>query len=214
MLACSVKVFSMRAVFFSLVLLLPALFGLHVSPAVAADESDRVKAFADQLASRAMIVVKNEGLSPQAKQHELETLFDSHVDINWVARFVLGKYWKTATLEQQTSYMTNYKAFILKNYTSKLAEYTGQKYVIKSARPDDEPGDYLLTMELLNTNDPNVVINYRIRKEGNDFKIFDIVVEGVSMITTQRSEFGSVVANKGLSFLIDALAKKAQAATL
>ena len=182
-----------------------------VSPSFAADESARVKAFADGLASRALIIVQNEGLSAEAKQRDLEALFDSHVDIAWVSRFVLGKHWKTATPDQQKAYQANYKAFVLKNYTSKLTNYTGQEYKIKSVRPEGD-GEYLLTMELVNTNEPNVMLDYRIRKVGNDFKIFDIVVEGVSMITTQRSEFGSVVGNKGLPFLINALAKKAQAA--
>lgn len=189
------------------------LLVMVTSPVMAADESARVKSFADQLASRALIIVKNEGMSAAAKQRDLEALFDSHVDIAWVSRFVLGKYWRTASPEQQKTYMTNYKAFILKNYTSKLTSYTGQKYNIKSARPEGDAGEYLLTMELINKNEPSVLVDYRIRKNGADFKIFDIVVEGVSMITTQRSEFGSVVANKGLPFLIDALAKKAQLAS-
>lgn len=201
----------MRFVSWVFMVVLSVLLGASLASAKT-NELDGVKSFADNLASQALAVIRNNDLDKEAKQESLKTLFDSHVDIAWVGRFVLGKHWRAATPDQQAAYMTNYKTFILENYTSKLTNYTGQKYLIKSARTDGEAGEYLLTMELVNDAEPSVMIDYRIRKTGNDFKIFDIIVEGVSMITTQRSEFGSVVANKGLPFLIDALAKRAQMA--
>ena len=167
-----------------------------------------VEKFADNLASNALKIVNDPSLSTVGKQQKLESLFGKSVDIQWVAKFVLGKHWRTASDAQKKAYLKNYKQFVLKNYTSKITDYTGQNYSIKNVRNDGD-GEYVLTMELQNTNEPNVLLDYRIRKNGAGYKIFDIIVEGVSLITTQRSEFSSVVSNKGLDFLIDALAKKA-----
>lgn len=178
---------------------------------VRADDTKAVVGFVDDLAMNALEIVKSND-SDSVKQQKLESLFESRVDIDWVSQFVLGKYWRTATPEQQTAYQRNYRNFVLKYYTAKLTDYTGQRYDIKGARPDGDPGEYVLSMELINTNEPNVLVDYRIRKQGNDFKVFDIIIEGVSMITTQRSEFAAVIGNKGLDYLIDALAKKAAAA--
>ena len=186
--------------------LLSLVFALFALPALAAGED--VKAFADKLAGNALVIVKNEKLSEAEKQSQLEALFKINVDIPWVAKFVMGKHWKAATEQQRSDYLSNYEKFILKNYTSKLTSYSGQEYKILDAKKDAD-GDYLLTMEVVSSNgDPNVLMDYRIRKVGTGFKIFDIIVEGVSMITTQRSEFGSVITNQGIEYLIEALKKK------
>lgn len=173
-----------------------------------------VKSFATDLADKALIITKDTKQTKAQKQTALENLFQSHVDIPWVAKFVLGKYWRTATPQQQQDYLKNYQAFILKTYTSKLTDVTGGNYVVKQVRPDQTEGEFVLTMELKPEGEPSVMMDYRIREAKDGRKIFDIIVEGVSMITTQRSEFSSVVNNKGLDFLIEALAKKATASSV
>lgn len=172
--------------------------------------NDEVRNFADGLAQKALNIAKSEA-SKSVKQKKLEALFRNNVDIKWVAKFVAGKHWRTATPAQKAQYMKNYEAFLLKNYASKLTDYSGQSYNIKSTRNEGD-GEYVLAMELINVGEPNVMIDYRIRKNGSGYKVIDIVVEGVSMITTQRSEFGSVISQKGFDFLIAALKKKAGAA--
>lgn len=175
--------------------------------AVAADE---VTQFADGLAQQALNIAKSDEAKP-AKQAKLETLFKQNVNIKWVAQFVAGKHWRTASAEQKADYLKYYEAFLLKNYASKLTDYSGQSYKIIGSR-DEGDGESVLTMELINTGEPNVMLDYRIRKEGSAYQVIDIVVEGVSMITTQRSEFGSVISQKGFDFLISALKKKSGAA--
>lgn len=178
-----------------------------------AEKETEVKAFADNLAQSALDIVTKKELSAAEKQRKLERLFDNHVDIDWVSRFALGRYWRTASEEQRRAYQRNYKEFVLKYYTDRLTDYTGQEYRITEVRTtSEEEGEYLLSMELVNTNEPNMLVDYRIREDGDRLKIYDIIIEGVSMITTQRSEFNSVIANKGLDYLIDALQKKARAA--
>ena len=177
-------------------------------PAYAADEQS-VRQFASQLADEAIDILKDEELSKTGKQRRIEELFDSRVDVEWVAKFVLGKYWREASDEQKKSYVENYRAFVLKHYASKLTDYSDQQYEIQSARPEGDEGEFLVSMEIMNPDEPNVILNYRLREVDGALKIYDIIVEGVSMITTQRSEFGSVISRKGLDYLIDALGKKA-----
>lgn len=177
---------------------------------VPANANDKVKQFADSLASQALDIAKSSGVSVAAKQKNLETLFRKNVDIPWIAKFVAGKHWRRADAAQKKAYTKNYEAFVLKNYASKLTEYSGQSYKIKKIRNEGD-GEYLLTMELINKGQPNVMLDYRVRTVGSGYKIIDIVVEGVSMITTQRADFGSVISNKGFDFLVSALKKKASA---
>ena len=164
------------------------------------------KSFVDTVATKVMEIVKNEGLSRDSKQSKIESLFVDKVDINFVAKFVLGKHWRTANSQQQKDYISAYRPFILKNYASKLAKYSGQTYSLKNARADGDAS--VVTMAIHDTNGQDVMVDYRLKGDTGSFKIIDITVEGVSLLTTQRSEFNGIVERKGIDGLIEALKKQ------
>lgn len=171
------------------------------TPAIAANPAG-AKAFIDKVAGQVLAIVKNEAASTAQKQAKLESLFTDKVDINFVAKFVLGKHWRTATPKQQQEYIAAYRPFILKNYAGRLAKYSGQTYTLKNARDDGDAS--VVTMAIHDTNGQDVLVDYRIKGD----KIVDIMVEGVSLLTTQRSEFNGIVENKGIDGLIEALKKQ------
>lgn len=188
----------------SLVVLVTALslaFG-----ASAQAEPSGAKNFVDGVATKVMTIVKNDSLATDAKESRLQTLFVDKVDIDFVARFVLGKHWRTATPQQRTEYTSAYRPFILKNYANKLAKYSGQTYELKAARKDGDAD--VVTMVIHDTNGQDVLVDYRLRAAGGGYKIVDIAVEGVSLLTTQRSEFNGIVESKGVDGLIAALKKQ------
>ena len=178
------------------------------SLANAAADPAAAKTFVDTVATQVLTLVKNDSLSKDAKQAQIEAIFSDKVDINFVAKFVLGKSWRTATPQQQQDYIAAYKPFILKNYASKLTKYSGQTYTLKNARVEGD--DNVVTMEIDDPNGQKVNVDYHLRNDTGSFKIVDIAVEGVSLLTTQRSEFNGIVENKGVDGLTAAL--KAQVA--
>jgi phospholipid transport system substrate-binding protein len=190
-------------VFFSL-----WVFGLScmgIAPAYASTQ--RATGFVDKVAGEVLAIIKNDALDASGKKAKVNTIFLNVVDIPFVAKFVLGKHWRTATPEQRAQYLAAYEPFLINNYVSRITKYSGQTYTIMRTRKDNN--DYVVNMELLDPNGPNVVMDYRVRPAGKQFKVIDIVIENVSLLNTQRSEFNSVVTNKGLDFLIKALEKKA-----
>ena len=194
-----------------LTLICAALAGLWVSAALA-NPQQKVQTYASDLGNQALAIIKAQG-SDADKQKKLEALFVENVDIPWIGQFVLGKHWRTITPEQQKRYLQHYQNFVVKYYTANFSNYAGQTFKVISAR-EDAPGEYLLSMALVHPTDQtkNVMIDYRVRSQGQKFRIFDIIVEGVSLITTQRSEFGSVVSRQGLEHLILQLEKRSQQA--
>ncbi|MFO1242890.1 MAG: ABC transporter substrate-binding protein [Rickettsiales bacterium] len=193
----------MRRFAFLSTLLCLALF---VSSPVHADENG-ARQFIDGLGQQVLALAKDSGKSDSQKQDELRNIFFQSVDVDWIARFVLGRFWRTASESQQQTYLNNYRNFISTNYTSRLRDYTGETFKITGAR-DDGDGKYMVSMQIVRPNGQNVETDYKVKEDGG-YKIIDIVVEGVSLITTQRSEFSSAVSRKGLDFLIEQLAKKA-----
>lgn len=182
---------------------------LVMSPSAQASQ-EGAREFARQLADNALTILQNDELSAKGKQSRLRDLFADRADLKWVARFVLGKHWRSANETQRREYLKYYREFILKNFTERLIEFTGQEYTITQVRQDGEPNEYRLTLELKRSGEPNVMVDYRLREKLGKYYIFDIIIEGgVSLITTQRSEFNSVISRKGLDFLIEALKKRA-----
>jgi phospholipid transport system substrate-binding protein len=174
-----------------------------------ASEKQKIQAaqFIEGLGQRTIAILENENTDPAEKEAQLRALFEEYVALEWVGRFVLGRHWRQANQEQRQAYLKYYKDFIINSYTDRLKQYTGQNFTITRTIPlEDEK--YLLTMQILRPGEANVIVDYRLRKNGESFHIYDIVVEGVSLITTQRSEFDSVVSNRGLDYLIAQLRKR------
>jgi phospholipid transport system substrate-binding protein len=181
----------------------------HASAASTTDASNYV----ESLGNRAIAIVANEKLPKNQKQKQLEKIFADNVDIPWVGRFVMGRFWRIATPEQQKRYLKEYENFVITHYASRFAEYSGGKFTITNSRKDGD-GEFTVSMKM-ETGEQGaepVAVDYRVRAGAGGFKVFDVVVEGVSMITTQRSEFNAILSDKGVDTLIEKLASKSLSA--
>lgn len=190
--------------FFSLLLVSALSFAL---PAHAASDNAASK-YVESLGNQAIAIIADAKLTKPQKQAKLETIFSTNVDIPWVGKFVMGRFWKQATPEQQKNYLKEYQKFVITHYASRFAEYSGGKFNITGTK-DDGNGEFTVSMQMIGDKGAEpVLVDYRVRSAGGSFKVFDVIVEGVSMITTQRSEFGAVLSDKGVDYLINKLATK------
>lgn len=171
--------------------------------AARATESNPAQNFIDGLAQQVLEIAKNSDMDKSGKTKKIEALFTDKVDMDFIARFVVGKNWRTATPEQQQAYIAAYKPFILKNYAGRLTRYSGQTYSLKKTRA--EGNSSIVTMEIADKNGQSFLVDYRLRDQGGSYKILDIIVEGVSLLATQRSEFASIIDQKGIEGLTEAL---------
>lgn len=178
------------------------------NPAHAGD-AEGAKRFIDGVASQVLGVLRTDAAAPD-KKRRLVKIFTGVVDVPFVAKFVLGPHWRAATPEQQKSYVSAYGPFVLGNYAAKLTRYSGEQYTLRNAR-QDEDGTYLVTMGIIGDNALEALVDYRLHNTGSSYQLVDIVVEGVSLLATQRSEFNAIVQSKGLDHLITQL-KNAPAA--
>ncbi len=173
----------------------------------AATSESQATAFVGSVGSRALDVMKS-GKGASAIQSQLETLFNEVVDVDWVAKFVMGRNWRALTPAQQQSYMSAYRTFLIKHYTSNFTEYTqGTTFKVLRATAQQR-GEQLVSTQIVRPGKPPVNIDYRVRGD----KVIDIAVEGVSLITTQRQEFASVMQRYGFDYLLNQLQQKTQAA--
>ena len=182
---------------------------VEAAPAAASSQTGNgAQTYVDALAQQVLAIVKDANSDKAERSKKVEALFTDKVDMDFIARFVLGKNWRAATPAQQQAYIAAYKPFLLKNYASRLTKYSGQTYSLKKTRNEGDTS--IVTMEIADSNGQSIMVDYRLRGQGSNFKIVDVIVEGVSLLTTQRSEFASIIDQKGIDGLTEAL--KAQVA--
>lgn len=174
----------------------------------AVEKVEDARGYVDRVAGQALKVLQDKSQTKAQKTATLEVMFRDVVDIPYVARFVLGRHWRVATPAQQQAYLKAYEPFLIRNYVGRVVRYSGETYNITDAR--NTPDGAVVGMKLRSPDGgvPDVVIDYRLSKNDTEFKVVDILVEGVSLLNTQRSEFNTIVANQGLDYLIQALNKK------
>lgn len=185
---------------------------LSVMPASAASVDDASK-YVESLGNTAIETLSDKNLDKELKRKKIEQLFRENVDIAWIGRFVLGRFWRQTSDEQKKNYLKEYEIFLVHHYAVRFTDYTSGSFKITGSR-DTGDGEFTVSMQIKSgeAGSEPVLVDYRVRTDDkgrkSKFVIFDIIVEGVSMITTQRDEFTSVVTNKGIDYLITQLANK------
>lgn len=168
--------------------------------------------FISNIGNQVVTIVSDSKSSPAQRDQKLNSLFKKHVDIQWIGRFVLGRHFRTATDEQKKRYLAAYEGFVIQTYTARFNEYTGEKLQVSSTRKEED-GDVAVDATIVRPKAENISVQFMIRfDKKNTPMIFDVIIEGVSQLNTQRSEFDSIVARNGMDGLIERLeSRKAMA---
>lgn len=160
--------------------------------------------FIENLGNNALSILSNQSLNKDEKETKLVHLFLDAIDSDWIAEFTLGKYWNESTKNQQETYKELYKKFLVATYVSKFEEYTNETFSIEKSHTLRN-GGYFIETQINRPNGIPLRVSYRVQQDSPNFKIKDIIAEGVSLITTQRTEFSSVASKNGVGTLIKKL---------
>lgn len=125
-----------------------------------------------------------------------------------VSQLVLGKSWTKATKEQQEAFQKEFRSLMLRTYATALSKYRNQTIEYKPLRA--QPADKEVTVKtlILQPGGQPVAVDYTLEKSGESWKVFDIVIEGVSLVTNYRGQFSTEVRQSGLDGLIQKLVEK------
>ena len=131
-----------------------------------------------------------------------------HIDFREAARLALGRSWARATPEQRRQVVAEFRAMLVRTYASAIDAYRGQTLQVLPVRMKPADTDVTVRNRYLRPGATPVAIEYQMHKTAQGWKIYDIVVEGVSLVITYRSEFDAVVKQDGIEGLIRRLAEK------
>jgi len=152
--------------------------------------------FIESMANRGIGFLSNPGVTREEQVAEFRGLLKDSFDMDTIGRFALGTYWRSASETQRDQYLKLFQKRVINSYAERFSEYSGQVLEVRDSRPEGRR-DILVRSAILDNNGPEVSVDWRARYENGSYKVIDIVVEGVSMALTQRSDFASVIQRGG-----------------
>jgi phospholipid transport system substrate-binding protein len=189
--------------------------GLYIGVAVAnADISadELVKQTADDV----LAVVKNDKDIQAGNQQKIFALAEEKImpnfDFDRVCRMVLGKNWKSATPEQQAAFQREFRSLLLRTYATALGKYKDQVIEYRPLRAEPGAKNVSVKTQILQPGGQPIAVDYSLVKVESGWKVYDIVIESVSLVTNYRSQFSNEIRQNGIDSLNKKLADKNKAA--
>ena len=172
-------------------LLIASAWWTTASDAVAADAD----LFMNQLWGQTVEVLSKK--VPRAERlARFRQLYLADFDGPGIARFVLGRYWHSASEQEQQEFLRLFEDYVVFVYGTRLSNFGGETFKIRGSRTD-ESGTIVSTDIVSPNGDAPIKLDWRLITDHGSFKINDVIIEGISMLVTQRSEFASVIQRHG-----------------
>jgi len=157
-------------------------------------------------ADRILDTFKQNREAYQAEPQKLYDLVDAvvlpHFDFDRMSRLVLGKYWRQADADQRGRFAREFQTMLVRTYSKALWEYTDQKIAYLPMRGSETDGDVLVRTEVQQPGGYPIPINYSLYRADNGWKVYDVVIDNISLVTNYRASFANEIRKSGIDGLI------------
>lgn len=131
-----------------------------------------------------------------------------YIDFEEATRIAVGRSWAKATPQQRKQLVSEFRNMLVRTYSNAIGGYEGQTLNVLPSRGKQDPGDTTVRTQFVRAGSPPLPIDFQMHKTPQGWKVYDITVEGVSLVLTYRSEFDAVVRQDSLDGLIKRLQEK------
>ena len=165
-------------------------------PAGAQDWRNNPNQLIEQFAQLGIKDILGVAISQREKTDRFRVLFKDFFDIPSIGRFVLGRFARAASAEDNQKFGTLFEDVIVYTWSRRFAEYKGQTLKVKDSTPDGEDGS-VVNSDILGNDGQSFAVSWRLRKRETGFRVVDVIIEGVSMAITYRQEYATVIQQSG-----------------
>lgn len=154
-------------------------------------------------------LLTNKSISDQERADQFQKMLETSFNVKAVGKFVLGRYWNQASEQEKQKFLKLFKATTVASYATRFKDYTSEKFEVTGSRLEGDGGVTVLS-RIVRSKGPEISIDWKIFEKKGEIRIYDVILEGISMGITQRSEYASVIQQGGgkLQALNEALEKK------
>ena len=190
----------------ALTVALPAFAAAEPAPTAAAAPDAVVRKTTDDI-----IALLKQNKAVYAKDTgKLYAMVDERVlpifDFERMSQWVLGRHWRQASEEQRSRFVQEFRNLLVRTYATALLNYTDQKVLIQPAQKRSEREALVKTEVQQGSGAPAVPIHYSFYKDEGDWKVFDVTIDGVSLVSNYRGTYASKIKQQGIDGLIASLA--------
>jgi len=194
--------------------ILPALCcALFAVSALAQEAPD---AMVKRVSQEVLVIIKSDPkvqAGDQARIREVvETKLLPNFDFERLTALAMGRNWRQAAPEQQKQLVEQFRTLLVRTYSGALTQYRDQTMDYKPLRADANATEVTVKTEVIRQGGAPVPIDYAMAKTPQGWKVYDIIVGGVSLVTNYRDEFNEQIKNGGIDGLIKTLQAKNQGA--
>jgi phospholipid transport system substrate-binding protein len=189
--------------------ILSLFFVLSIAiPTWAAEPMETIKQTTDKILS----IATDPALKPSSKTVEREKLLRQAIDerFDWeeMARRSLATHWAKRTTDEKKEFVFLFADLLERTYMRKVEDYSGEKVLYERETKD---GDYAtVKVKIVTKKNKDIPVDYRLKKGGNNWLIYDVSIEGVSLVNNYRSQFNSIIMQSSYENLINRLKEKVE----
>ena len=163
--------------------------------AIAGAPTDQIQSAVEKVTT----ILKDPKLQGDAKKKELREIVYPKFDFNEMARRSLGSHWQRRSPEEQREFVRLFTELVESAYMTNLDGYQGEKVVIGGEKQDKEFAE--VNTKIISKKGEEFTVNYKLHQAANDWKIYDVVIENISLVNNYRSQFNRVIAQSSFDEL-------------
>jgi phospholipid transport system substrate-binding protein len=169
-----------------------------------------------ETAQEVLAIVKKDKDIQAGSQKKINDLVEAkvlpHFDFKLMTQYAVGKHWRQATPAQQDALTNEFRTLLVRTYSTSLSAYKNQTIEYKPLKMQAGDTDVTVKTQVVQPGGQPIPIDYSLQKEANGWKVYDVVVDNVSLVTNYRGSFGTEIRQTGIDGLIKTLTEKNQAA--
>ncbi|KOR30935.1 hypothetical protein TI04_03455 [Achromatium sp. WMS2] len=139
------------------------------------------------------------------------TIAVPHFDFEYITQYAVGKFWRNATAGERQALIREFRTLLVHTYAKTLANYSGQTIDILPMRPSSRPNQALVRTKVRTSGGAEITLNFSLYVKAGMWKVYDVTVNGVSLVTNYRGSFAQEVRKGGISGLIQSLTNRNRA---
>jgi len=192
---------------FALALAVVAALGnpLVAEPALASTESP--EQFVERTSNEVLAILRDSSLSHDAKIDKLEAMLDERSDFDSISKLVLAVHYRKFTDVQKKEFVTLLHRYLTTTYGHQIDNYANETVSVLGGRPEAR-GDYTVQTKIKRSTGSDLSVEYRLRKVGENWRLLDVIGEGISLVSNLRSQFGEILNAGGPERLLKVLREK------
>ncbi|MBI3419146.1 MAG: ABC transporter substrate-binding protein [Proteobacteria bacterium] len=179
---------------FAFLLILPFL----ALPAHATEQTQRALSFISKLGNSAIGILADKSIPQEEASRRFRAMLHDDFDLNLLGKFALGPtHWRALNPQQKQEYMKLFERLVVDIYSDRFKTYNGETFKAGTAHAESATDSYVTSFIVSPGGGQPIQVDWRVRDYGDRRQVIDVIVEGVSMSITKRSEFASAIQQQG-----------------